>query len=77
LRTIDGQKTVEMINPNDNAKRRFQYRRSAMGLERRVLRHDGEPFHEGSPWEELSASDLRALNAVRGQYHPILDALGL
>lgn len=78
LRTTDGRKTVELVDPNDNAKRRFQFRLTPMrGLERRVLRSDGEPMLDGSPWQELSTPELAALIAVRGQYHPILDPLGL
>lgn len=75
----DGQRTVEMGDPNDNAGRRYQYRRSLDGgLERRVLRDDGTPMGDtGSPWEPYTDGDLAALRAVRGDYHPILDPLGL
>jgi hypothetical protein len=77
LRTIDGVTVVEMVDPNDNARRRFQYRRSEAGLQRRILRADGAPLVDGSPWEEFAAHELAALYATRGQYHPILDPLGL
>lgn len=75
--TIDGRRAVQLVDPNDNAKRRFQYRRTLdrTGIERRVLAHDGQPFRDtGSPWELV---DIAALAAVRGSYHPILDPLGL
>ena len=76
LRTIDGRRVVEMLDPNDNARRRFQYRRIGDGLERRVLRSDGSPFRDtGSPWEPVD--DLDRMRAMRGHYHPILDPLGL
>lgn len=77
LRTIDGATIVEMVDPNDNARRRFQYRRSGSGIERRMLRADGSPMMDGSPWEEYTAADLASLRAARGQFHPILDPLGL
>ena len=75
----DGQKTVQLIDPNDNARRRFQYRLSQGGsIERRVLRANGKPFLDtGSPWETFSSHELLALQAQRGQWHPILDSLGL
>lgn len=74
----DGRKTVELRDPNDNAKRRFQYRRSDDGLERRVLRENGEPFLDtGSPWEPMTEDDIAQLRSVRGEYHPILDPLGM
>ncbi|OFW37670.1 MAG: hypothetical protein A3J29_06255 [Acidobacteria bacterium RIFCSPLOWO2_12_FULL_67_14b] len=77
---IDERPTVQLIDTNDNARRRFQYRRTldGTGIERRVLAHDGRPFRDtGSPWEPLSWLDIAALEAVRGTYHPILDPLGL
>ena len=78
LRTIDGRKVVEMVDPNDNARHRYQYRRSEDGaLERRVLRSDGSPDADGSPWEPYSPEELASLCAMRSQYHPILDPLGL
>lgn len=74
----DDRPTVEMINPNDNASKRFQYRRSSDGgVEKRVLCDDGTPMRDGSPWERLSAADVAAMAAARGEYHPILDPLGL
>ena len=77
--TIDDQRAVELRDPNDNAKRRFQYRRSLDGgLERRMLREDGSAFIDtGSPWEPYSEHELASLRSMRGQYHPILDSLGL
>ena len=75
----DGRKTVQLVDPNDNARRRFQYRLSENGsIEKRVLRANGKPFLDsGSPWETLSVNDVLALQAVRGRWHPILDPLGL
>lgn len=74
----DGIPTVELRDPNDNAKKVFQYRRTTDGgIERRVLMEGGVPYPDGSPWESLSASDLQHLQSVRGQYHPILDPLGM
>lgn len=79
--TTDGRATVELRDPNDNARRRFQYRRTLDGvvpLERRVLASDGQSFRDtGSPWEAMSWEDFAALQSVRGAYHPILDPLGL
>ena len=69
----DGRPTIEMTNPNNNRKRLFQFRRSAEGIERRILQSDGEPMLDGSPWEPC---DLLAMRAVRGNFHPILDPLG-
>jgi hypothetical protein len=70
----DGRLTVELVDPNDNARRRFQYRRAGEGIERRILQSDGEPMLDGSPWEPC---DLNAMRAARANYHPILDPLGL
>lgn len=77
LRTVDGQTVVEMVDPNDGARARYQYRARGHCIERRVLCADGAPMIGGSPWELLTAADVAALHAVRGQYHPILDPLGL
>lgn len=74
LRTVDGQRVVEMINPNDGSRSRYQYRREAETIARRVLGSDGGVV---SDWAALSLADLAALMRVRGQYHPILDPLGL
>lgn len=76
---VDGRRVVEMRDPNDNARRRFQYRAAlGGGLEARVLRADGQPFDDsGSPWERRSAAELAEMRAQRGEYHPILDPLGL
>jgi len=70
---MDDRIGIELIDPNDNAQRRFQYRREGEGLVRRVLQADGRPFEDGSPWEPC---DLNVLRGVRGTYHPILDPLG-
>jgi hypothetical protein len=69
----DGRPTVEITNPNEDRKRLFQFRRTAEGIERRILQSDGEPMLDGSPWEPC---DLLAMRAVRGNFHPILDPLG-
>jgi hypothetical protein len=82
---MDGMPLVEMVDPNDNARRRFQYRRigihdplrGLIGIQRRVLTRDGSPMDDGSPWETYTLEEFAALNAARGQYHPILDPLGL
>jgi len=73
----DGRPTIELVDPNDNAQQRFQYRRSGDGIERRVLAHDGRAMRDGSPWERMTASEVFAMVQIRGQYHPILDPLGL
>lgn len=76
--TIDGHAVVELVNPNDNARARHQYRRTPDGdLEHRVLMSDGEPDADGSPWVRRSPHDLARLRSVRGEYSPILDPLGL
>lgn len=73
----DDRKTVELRDVNDNAQRRFQYRRLDDGIERRVLMSNGEPFRDGSPWEPMTEDEIAQLRSVRGEYHPILDPLGL
>lgn len=74
----DGIPTVEMIDPNDNARHRYQYRRTTDGgIERRVLRADSSLDLDGSPWETMSEAHILSLHANRGSYHPILDGLGL
>jgi hypothetical protein len=71
---IEGQPAVELCGgSNDNARKRFQYRRSGSSIERRVLQHNGRPMVDGSPWEPV---DVSALMAVAGTYHPILTPLG-
>ena len=77
--TVDGKRTVELRDPNDNARCRFQYRRTEDGgMERRVLRENGEPFLDsGSPWEQYTDDEIARLRVMRGAYHPILDPLGL
>lgn len=75
----DGRKTVELRDANDNAKRRFQYRRVGLAaIQRRVLTADGKPFIDtGSPWELMTFDEVAQLHSVRGEYHPILDPLGI
>lgn len=78
LRTVDGRKVVEMIYPNDNARHRYQYRRSENGgLECRALLADGSADSEGSPWTARLPYEVARMRAMRGEYHPILDPLGL
>ncbi|OFW05629.1 MAG: hypothetical protein A3H96_11250 [Acidobacteria bacterium RIFCSPLOWO2_02_FULL_67_36] len=75
--TVDGQRVVQLVDPNDNARRRFQYRRTldGTGIEQRTLRADGQPYTDtGSPWEP---ADVATMRRIRGDYHPILDSLGL
>ena len=77
--TIDERRTVQLVDPNDNAQRRFQFRRTLddSGIERRVLRDNGEPFIDtGSPWQAMTIDEIGSLLANRGEYHPILDPLG-
>ena len=74
LRTIEGQRVVEMIDPNDGSSSRYQYRREAATVARRVLDSGGNIVTD---WATLPPGDLAALLRVRGQYHPILDPLGL
>ena len=73
LRTIDGQRIVEMVNPNDNSRARYQYRSYNDVVLRRVLAADGETII--TDWTALTADELAQL--VRGDYHPILNPLGL
>lgn len=74
----DGRKTVEMRDANDNAKRRLQYRRcDVSGIERRVLMSNGKAFRDGSPWEQMSVDEIMHMHMQRGEYHPILDPLGI
>jgi hypothetical protein len=73
LRTIDGVTVVEMIDPNDNSRSLYQYRREAATVARRVLSSNGDIITD---WIALAPSELAALMSVRGQYHPILDPLG-
>jgi len=73
--TVDGQRTVEMRDSNDNARTRYQYRRSSDGgLERRRLTSAGGTLDE---WTAYTADELAQLRSQRGQFHPILDPLGL
>jgi len=74
LRTIDGKRVVEMVNPNDNSRARYQYRRCHDTVLRRVLTADGETITD---WTALTADELAQLVRTRGDYHPILDPLGL
>lgn len=75
----DGRKTVELRDPNDNAAGRFQYRRAGLAaIERRVLTAEGKPFIDtGSPWELMDFDAVAQLHMTRGEYHPILDPLGI
>lgn len=73
LRTIDGITVVEMIDPNDGSRSRYQYRREAATVARRVLSSNGDIIAD---WIALTPSEFAALMSVRGQYHPILDPLG-
>ena len=71
----DGRRpTVELIDPNDNARRRYQYRRALDGgVEHRTLASDGTPFRDTrSPWHSYTRDELAALLAARS---PILEAL--
>lgn len=75
IRIIDGVATVEMCDPNDNTGTRYQYRRIGVGsLQRRVLTCRGMAL---SDWRTHTVAELAELRAVRGDYHPILDPLGL
>ena len=74
LRTIDGHPTVEMVNPNDNSRSRYQYQRRDGTVWRRVLTADGETITD---WTALTADELAQLVRTRGDYHPILGPLGL
>lgn len=65
---------MELRDPNDSLKRRFQYRRAGLaGIERRVL-HGVDAI---SPWELMDLEDIRRLYMTRGDFHPIIDTLGL
>jgi hypothetical protein len=73
LRTVDGRRVVEMIDPNDNTRARRQYRRADDGgLERRTILADGR----SEPWVAYTAQEIIAMARQRGPYHPILDPLG-
>jgi hypothetical protein len=50
FRTVEGQRIVEMRDPDDNAHARYQYRRQGSGVERRVLSAVREIV---TPWEPL------------------------
>lgn len=73
LRTIDGQRVVEMVDPDDNS--RYQYQRYNDVVLRRVLAADGKTIV--TDWTALMRDELASLMRVRGEYHPILDPLGL
>jgi len=73
-RTIDGRRTVEIVDPNDNSRSRHQYQRRNATVWRRVLTADGETITD---WTALTADELAQLVRTRGDYHPILDPLGL
>ena len=74
LRTIDGVRVVEMFDPNDNGRSRYQYQRYKHTVLRRILHADGTPFAD---WTALTRDEMAALLRARGAYHPILDPLGL
>jgi hypothetical protein len=72
----DRKRTVELIDPQSNSERVFQYRRTDDGgIEKRILPAIG--LDEGYPWETLSANDVACMHAVRGTWHPILNSLGM
>jgi hypothetical protein len=71
LLAIEDRMMVSMVDPNDNARSRYQYRIGDHGLERRVATEDG------SPWTAYTDGEMAALRAQRGNWHPILDPLGL
>lgn len=75
LRTIDGQRVVEMVGPNDNSRARYQYQRRNDVVLRRVLSADGETVI--TDWTALTREEFADLLRTRGEYHPILDPLGL
>lgn len=75
LRTIDGELVVEMIDPNDNSRSRYQYRRDSGTVLRRILTSDGSAVI--TDWTALTRAELATLMRVRGGYHPVLDPLGL
>lgn len=74
LRTIDGQPVVELVDPNDRSRSRYQYQRRNGTVWRRVLTADGETITD---WTALTADELAQLVRTRGDYHPILNPLGL
>lgn len=74
MRTIDGITIVEMVDPNDNSQSKYQYRRDGASVARRMLSRDGTVIVD---WTTLTEIELTGLIRVRGQYHPILDPLGL
>lgn len=73
LRTVDGVRVVEMRDPNDNSRSRYQYRRVGDAICRRILSADGVTITD---WAALTRDEMAALLRVRGSYHPILDPLG-
>lgn len=73
LRTIEGVRVVEMIDPNDNSRSRYQYQRHGDTILRRILLSDGTPLTD---WTALTRGEMVALADVRGRFHPILDPLG-
>lgn len=68
---VGGRTTVELTDTG----RRYQYRRTDTGYERRILGDDGAPLRDGSPWEQVTEAEIADWQAHRGQWHPILDAL--
>lgn len=65
---------VELRDPNDNAKPRFQYALIEAQLHKRILNSKGEVM---VPWERIGDDGFLAMIQQRGQFHPILDPLGL
>lgn len=61
--------TLELRDPNDNARHRYQYRLVGGEPRRRVLPEEGD-YDPSAEWEPL---DLRALAAAAHGYHPVVD----
>lgn len=64
--------TLQMRDPNDNARHRYQYALVNGVPSRRTLPERGD-YDPPARWEAL---DLRGLLACAGTYHPILDYFG-
>lgn len=71
---INERRVVEMRDPNDNAKHRYQYCVMDGALHKRLLSSGGEIIDN---WTAYTDAEVCALQAVRAGYHPILDELGL
>jgi len=72
--TVDGSRVVEMCDPNDNSGAVYQYRRAGNTLEARMLTEAGRLIAD---WTPRTPDELRQMQGVRGEYHPILSELGL